>query len=99
MIDDVLANKFFAGENPIGKRLHLDKTVDQTTEIVGVVGHVKQWGLDSDDKETLRAQLYTPFMQLPDEAMAQAGSGLGVLVRSENPAKDGCVRSGQPIGK
>ncbi len=85
VVDDVLSARLFAGENPIGKRLHLDKT-EQTTEIVGVIGHVKQWGLDSDDQQALRAELYTPFMQLPEEAMSQAGSGIGVLLRSENPA-------------
>jgi predicted permease len=85
VIDEVLAKKFFDGQNPVGKRLHVSGS-DETTEIVGVVGHVKQWGLDSDDKETLRSQLYTPFMQLPDKTMAQNASGIGVLVRSDKPA-------------
>jgi predicted permease len=84
VIDDVLADNFFAGQNPLGKRLHVNSS-EQTVEIVGVVGHVKQWGLDSDDTEKLRAQLYTPFMQLPDYTMAQAGGDLGVLVRSDRP--------------
>ena len=86
VIDDVLANKYFPGQNAIGQRLHVNN-IEQAVEIVGVVGHVKQWGLDTDDTETLRAQLYTPFMQLPDKAMALSGSGLGVMVRSDNPAK------------
>lgn len=85
VIDEVLAKKFFDGQNPIGKRLHVNSS-EETTEIVGVVGHVNQWGLDSDDKETLRSQLYTPFMQLPDKTMAQNASGIGVLVRSDRPA-------------
>jgi predicted permease len=85
VVDDVLANKFFAGQNPIGKRLHLS-TTGEIAEIVGVVGHVNQWGLDADDREALRAQMYTPFMQLPDKAMSQSASGLGVLVRSDKPA-------------
>jgi ABC-type antimicrobial peptide transport system permease subunit len=34
------------------------------SEIVGVVGHVKQWGLDADDIHSLRAQLYLPFRQM-----------------------------------
>jgi predicted permease len=82
VIDDALAHKFFGDADPIGKRLHINST-DQVAEIVGVVGHVKQWGLDTDDKESLRAQLYTPFMQLPNKAMSQSASGLGVLVRSQ----------------
>ena len=85
VIDEVLAKKFFDGQNPIGKRLHVNSS-EETPEIVGVVGHVNQWGLDSDDKETLRSQLYTPFMQLPDKTMAQNASGIGVLVRSDKPA-------------
>src|SRR5436189_260272 len=51
-------------------------------QISGVVPHVKQWGLDSDDTQSLRAQLYFPFMQLPDRAMATSASGLGVVLRS-----------------
>jgi len=85
VIDDALASKFFGNADPIGKRLHINST-DQLVEIVGVVGHVKQWGLDTDDHESLRAQLYTPFMQLPDKAMAQSASGIGVLARSQSSA-------------
>ena len=81
VVDEVLANQFFAGQSALGKRLHLNS--GEIVEIVGVVGHVKQWGLDTDDKETLRAQMYTPFMQLPDKAI---GSGAGVVVRSDQPA-------------
>ena len=81
VVDEVLANQFFAGQSAIGKRLHLSG--GEILEIVGVVGHVKQWGLDTDDKETLRAQLYTPFMQLPAKRI---GGGAGVVVRSDQPA-------------
>ncbi len=84
VIDEVLAAKFFPGLNPIGQRLHLNST-NQIAEIVGVVAHVNQWGLDTDDKEALRAQLYTPLMQLPDAPMSQSASGLAVLVRSDKP--------------
>ena len=86
VVDDVFAEKYFPGENPIGKRLHImnnGNNAGQTTEIVGLVGHVKQWGLDNDEKQSLRAELYTPFLQLPDAAMSQSASGLGVLLRSQ----------------
>ncbi|HTT34144.1 MAG TPA: ABC transporter permease [Methylomirabilota bacterium] len=85
VIDEVLAQKFFSGQNPVGQRLHLNST-GQTAEIVGVVGHVKQWGLDSDDKQELRAELYTPFMQLANSQMSQAASGVGVVVRTQGQA-------------
>ena len=86
VIDDVCARKYFPNENPIGKRIMLPNMNDQPAEIVGVVGHVKQWGLDSDDTQSLRAQLYHSFTQLPDDAMALAVPGTGVLVRSEGTA-------------
>jgi predicted permease len=81
VVDDFFARKFFHDHDPIGKRVILSSK-GGAAEIVGVVGHVKQWGLDSDDKQSLRAQLYFPFMQLPEAAMQPSTwSGTGVLVR------------------
>jgi hypothetical protein len=34
-------------------------------EIVGVVGHVRHWGLAGDDQSRVRDQLYYPFSQVP----------------------------------
>jgi predicted permease len=83
VVDDVFARKFFGNQDPIGKRVILNSK-GGVAEIVGVVGHVKQWGLDSDEKQSLRAQLYFPFMQLPEAAMQPSSwSGTGVLVRFE----------------
>jgi predicted permease len=81
VVDDVFARKFFPNQDPVGKRIHLNN-YDQLAEIVGVVGHVKQWGLDSDEVNPLRAQIYHPFMQLPDKAMVLSATGVGVVVRS-----------------
>jgi predicted permease len=86
VVDEVLARKYFGNENPIGKRLFLE--IGQTefpAEIVGVAAHVKQWGLDTDDTESLRSQLYFPFMQLPDATMALSPMGMGAVVRSKGP--------------
>jgi predicted permease len=86
VVDEVLARKYFGNENPIGKRLFLEIGQSEfPAEIVGVAGHVKQWGLDTDDTESLRAQLYFPFMQLPDATMALAPMGMGAVVRSKGP--------------
>jgi predicted permease len=87
VVDEVLAQKYFGKENPIGKRLFLEiGQADMEAEIVGVAGHVKQWGLDTDDTESLRAQLYFPFMQLPDPVMALAPMGMAAVVRSRGEA-------------
>jgi predicted permease len=86
VVDEVLAHKYFGNENPIGKRLFLEIGQSEfPAEIVGVAGHVKQWGLDSDDNESLRSQLYFPFMQLPDGVMALSPMGMGAVVRSKGP--------------
>jgi predicted permease len=63
VIDEVFARQHFPNTNPIGKRINL--VFNQSPlEIVGVVGHVKQSGLDEDDSQSLRAQIYLPFRQL-----------------------------------
>jgi predicted permease len=86
VVDSVFAKKFFPNTNPIGQRLHLNES-EHATEIIGVVAHVNQWGLDSDNAQELRAQLYVPFMQLDDENMARSGSGIGVVARANHPAQ------------
>ena len=83
VVDEVFAQKFFAGQDPLGKRLHLN-SFNRLAEIVGVVAHVKQWGLDSDEANQLRAQVYYPFMQLQDEPLRLSAPGIGVVVRSGN---------------
>ena len=83
VVDDVFAQKFLPGQDPVGKRLHLNN-FDQLAEIVGVVAHVKQWGLDSDEANPLRAQIYQSFMQLNDVPLKLSVSGIGVVVRSGN---------------
>jgi predicted permease len=81
-IDDVFARTYLPGENPIGKHVHL-ATFDVTAEIVGVVGHVKQWGLDADSKSAIEAQLDYPFMQLPEKLMPMVADSVAVVLRTE----------------
>ena len=80
VVDDVFAAKYFPNQEPIGKRIHLSRD-DDAAEIVGVVGHVKQWGLDADDLQPLRAQFYLACAQMPDKFVGLTPSGSGVVVR------------------
>ncbi len=82
VIDDVFAREYFPNRDPIGKRIILNNT-GAKREIIGVVGHVKQWGLDLDDTHSLRAQFYLPCMQMPDEFITMAPSGSAVMLRYE----------------
>jgi predicted permease len=82
VIDDAFARKYFPDQNPIGKRLYMDVFDPDAAEIVGIVGHVKQWSLDRDDSEAVQAQVYVAFMQLGDPIMKLTAPGAGVVVRS-----------------
>jgi predicted permease len=82
VVDEMLAQKFFPGQDALGKRIHLTNMKGQLAEIVGVVGHVKQWGLNTDEQQSLRAELYIPCMQMPDDFVAMTPSGSGVIVRA-----------------
>jgi len=83
VVDEVFARRYFPGQDPIGKRINLDQDGRHPSEIVGIVGHVKQWGLDLDDTHSLRAQFYLACMQMPDEFMTPSGSTT-VLVRTDD---------------
>jgi putative ABC transport system permease protein len=61
VINETMAKKFFPGEDPIGKRIHVTNGPTTFREIVGIVGDVKQYGLDQET--TL--QTYEPYRQEP----------------------------------
>jgi predicted permease len=81
-IDDVFAHTYFPNENPIGKHINL-AGFNVLAEIVGVVGHVKQWGLDADARSAIEAQFDYPFMQLPEKLMPLAADAVAVVLRTE----------------
>ena len=80
-IDDVFARTYFPNENPIGKRVHLQQFMVEA-EIVGVVGHIKQWGPGGDQKAAIEAQFFYPFMQLPEKLMPMVANGVAVVMRT-----------------
>lgn len=81
-IDDVFVRTYFPHENPIGKHIHL-AAFDVQAEIVGVVGHVKQWRLDADPSSAIEAQFYYPFMQLPEKLMPLVAESVAVVLRTK----------------
>jgi predicted permease len=86
VVDDVFARKYFPNQDPIGKRIVRDTGVESAAEpmeIVGVVGHVKQWGLDTDDSQALRSQFYMNWMQMSDEYTALYASGSSMVIHSD----------------
>ncbi|MGB7023809.1 MAG: ABC transporter permease [Candidatus Acidiferrales bacterium] len=81
VIDDVFARMYFPNENPVGKSVHI-ALFGVEAKVVGVVGHVKQWGPGGDAKAAVEAQFEYPFMQLPEKLMGLAADAVAVVVRT-----------------
>ena len=67
IIDEFMAEQYWPGQDPIGKRVRfgdLNSTQPYRT-VVGVVGRVKQYGLDTEG----RIALYVPHTQTGSRAM------------------------------
>jgi len=79
-IDDSFARMYFPDQDPIGKRINFTEFNVQA-EIVGLVGHVKQYGLDTDPKGSIQAQFFYPFMQLPEKLMPLVAKSVAVVLR------------------
>jgi predicted permease len=101
VVDDVFAKQYFPGRNPIGQSLELkdNDSKAQSVEIVGIVGHVKQWGLDADDTHSLRAEMYTPWMQAQDSFVKLAPSGISGVVRYEGTSAEATAAIRRVLGE
>lgn len=65
VINESMAQKFFPHEDPLGKRIHVTNGPTTYREIVGIVGDVKEYGLD----RATPLQTYEPFLQKPNSSM------------------------------
>jgi predicted permease len=81
VIDEEFTKQYFGGQNPIGKRVNVDM-VNVSPEIVGVVGHVKHWGLDESTRP-IHAEMYLPLMQMDDKFLPLVVNGAQVIVRTK----------------
>ncbi|MGI8432611.1 MAG: ABC transporter permease, partial [Chthoniobacterales bacterium] len=97
IINEALAKQFFPNEDPIGKQINVTNGPDTFRQIVGIVGDIKQYGVDKDTT----SQTYEPFSQHPFNT-------LNVILRTTGPATalTGALRPAvyavdkdQPIGK
>jgi putative ABC transport system permease protein len=79
VIDESLAQKYFPNEDPIGKRLTNDPE-QPPFEIVGIVEHVKHYGLDGE--VPVDPQFYYALEQVPDVYLVNVMSRMNLLVRT-----------------
>jgi putative ABC transport system permease protein len=64
MIDETFAQKHWLGEDSLGKRVKFGSLENKDSpwmEVVGVVNHVKHYGVDQDS----RIEMYLPYTQSP----------------------------------
>jgi putative ABC transport system permease protein len=96
IINETMARQFFPNEDPIGKRINITNGPDTWREIVGIVGDIKQYGVD----KATSAQSYEPFAQVPftsfNVVIRTKGSAAGLL-GSLRPAVY-AVDKDQPVG-
>lgn len=90
MVNEAFVRKHLAGENPIGKRLHLPPSSASTHEIVGVAADAKLYALDWGTEPAV----YVPHAQRANDVMSfvihseQDPGALAAAVRREVQAID-----------
>lgn len=81
VIDEVMAREAFHGEVPIGKHLWIG-IGSNPVRVIGVVGHVRYWGAGEENQANVRAQLYYPFAQVPDQYVRRWSELMSIGVRT-----------------
>lgn len=81
VIDEAFARQQFPNEDPLGRRIAGDGDNMPGAEIVGVVAHVKHFGLDTA-AENIQPQLYFAFNQIPDKFQPQLAGRVNLIVRT-----------------
>jgi predicted permease len=91
VVSESFARKYFPGEEALGQRVVVEMSqTPQPAEIVGIVGDVKHYGLEGEDKPTVyipQADLVYPFMNLVVRTKGDPLS-LATAVRKEIQAID-----------
>ena len=80
-IDEDFARKSFPGQDPIGQHINLE-LIPMKCEIVGIVGHIKHWGLDADATSKVHSQFYLNYRQFPDSVMDLGSTGADYVIRT-----------------
>jgi predicted permease len=85
VIDEKLARHTFGDRDPVGKLLWIPAMGRRPVQVVGVVGHVRNWGLAGDDISRIQDQVYYPLAQVPDKLVRFFSSIISIVVRTDVP--------------
>jgi len=78
VVNEVFARLFFSGEDPLGHRLDLQGQFRDPLLIVGVVGNVRDFGLDEQPKPGI----YYPYLQNP--LFEELSRSLTMVIRTKS---------------
>jgi predicted permease len=83
VVDENFARHAFNTPHAVGKSLWIPAFgTTGPIKVVGVVGHVRHWGLAGDDQSRVRDQMYYAFAQVPDRLMRLFSTIMSVAVRT-----------------
>jgi len=85
VIDENVARHAFGTGDPVGRLLWIPAMGKKPVEVVGVVGHVRHWGLAGDDLSMIHDQIYYPLAQVPDKLVRVFSSFISIVVRTDVP--------------
>jgi len=83
VIDERFAQLVFGSQEPLGKRVNFE-ILGTTAEVVGIVGHVKQWGLDEGPSTLVQPQCYLSVLQIPDQFLPLISQNIRGVVRTRS---------------
>ncbi|HEY7335963.1 MAG TPA: ABC transporter permease [Bryobacteraceae bacterium] len=83
VIDEVMAQHAFGRREAVGRQLWMPALSRAPVQVIGVVGHVRHWGLAGDDHSSVRDQVYYPLAQVPDRLMRLFSSLMSAAVRTK----------------
>jgi predicted permease len=85
VIDESLARRAFGNADPVGQVLWVPALAPGPIRVVGLVTHVRHFGLAGDDDAQIRDELYYPLAQVPDGLMRLFSGFMSIMVRTEIP--------------
>jgi predicted permease len=84
VVDEKLARHAFGRKDVVGQHIWISAMGAAPLEIVGVVGHVRHWGLAGDDQSRVRDQMYYPFAQVPGRLLHFFSSVMSITIRTRS---------------
>jgi predicted permease len=88
VVDEQLALHAFGRADVAGRQLWVPALGPSPVRIIGVVGHVRHWGLANDDRSRVRDQMYYPFAQVPPRLLRFFSSVMSIAIRTDTAPLD-----------